>query len=581
MNFTEIEIPYSVIQFFKNEVKRSSTYDTLNNLLQEICGICYFFEDDTEVEALQGAIYLETNTLQEDARREYGDYQTNARLADHIIRKVNSKNTEIKLVLEPTCGKGAFILATLRQLKGVERIVGIEIHEPYLWITKLSILDYFLQEGQNSVPPKIELVNANIFAYPLQSLNKIAESAGVLIIGNPPWVTNSELSTLDSANVPTKVNFKNHNGIEAITGKGNFDLGEYITLQLLQAFQSCSGFIYFLVKNSVIKNILFNQKNNRFSIAELQRLSINAKKEFGVTVSASLFVAKLNSKPAFQCIKMNFYDDSVADTFGWYNSYFVSSIEKYKDAHFVEGSSSFTWRSGIKHDCSKVMELIKIGDEQYQNKLGEIFSIEEDLVYDLLKSSDLKTDVAKQARRKTIVTQRKVGQPTDYIKRQYPYTYEYLSAHADKFTNRKSSIYKNKPPFSIFGVGAYSFRKFKVAISGLYKSTHFTFVQPTQNKSVMLDDTCYFLGFEKECDAKFTQFLLNGDAVQQFLQAIIFYDSKRPITKEVLMRIDLLRIYDNTSWDTVERQLKGSTYKQWEQYGTKLRTKSTSQLSIF
>ena len=59
----------------------------------------------------------------------------------------------------------------------------------------------------------------------------------------------------------------------------------------------------------------------------------------------------------------------------------------------------------------------------------------------------------------------------------------------------------------------------------------------------MLDDTCYFIGFEEERFAKITLNLLNHGHTQQFLKAIIFPDSKRSITKDVLMRIDLVKLY--------------------------------------
>jgi hypothetical protein len=59
----------------------------------------------------------------------------------------------------------------------------------------------------------------------------------------------------------------------------------------------------------------------------------------------------------------------------------------------------------------------------------------------------------------------------------------------------------------------------------------------------MLDDTCYFIGFEKLIDAEIAQFLLNSNVVQNLLSAIIFPDAKRSITKDVLMRIDLKKVY--------------------------------------
>ena len=206
----------------------------------------------------------------------------------------------------------------------------------------------------------------------------------------------------------------------------------------------------------------------------------------------------------------------------------------------IDGISPFEWRQGIKHDCSKVMEIVRDG-EFFCNKLGEYFSLEEDLVYPLLKSSDLKTTIANPTRKMTIVTQKFVGQDTSYIKK-YPQTFEYLNNHIDLFRLRKSSIYRGKCDFSIFGIGDYSFKPYKIAISGLYKTFHFCLVKPQDGKPVMLDDTCYFIGFDTLEQAEYVWNLLNTDIVKKLLKSISFGDAKRMITKEILMRIDLRKV---------------------------------------
>jgi hypothetical protein len=44
-----------------------------------------------------------------------------------------------------------------------------------------------------------------------------------------------------------------------MTGKGNFDIEEYITQNLIRNSQNHQGNMAFLVKNIVLKNITFNQ----------------------------------------------------------------------------------------------------------------------------------------------------------------------------------------------------------------------------------------------------------------------------------------------------------------------------------
>jgi hypothetical protein len=130
-----------------------------------------------------------------------------------------------------------------------------------------------------------------------------------------------------------------------------------------------------------------------------------------------------------------------------------------------------------------------------------------------------------------------------------------LTEYQANFDARKSNIYNNKPLFSIFGIGDYSFKPFKVAISGLYKTFHFTLILPQDNKPVMLDDTCYLIGFEKIEFAVYALILLNSNTTIKFLKSVTFSDAKRTFTKDVLMRIDLLELSKKIDKTDLQKEL--------------------------
>src|SRR5690606_28595107 len=132
---------------------------------------------------------------------EYGDFQTNKSLAFQIAEYAFSQYRDIEFVLEPTCGKGNFIIASIEQSKSLKKIVGIEIYQPYVWESKFKILNYFL-ENNESIKPEIEIIHANSFDFSFQELSNSTKKLKPLIIGNPPWVTNSELGSIDSKNLP-------------------------------------------------------------------------------------------------------------------------------------------------------------------------------------------------------------------------------------------------------------------------------------------------------------------------------------------------------------------------------------------
>lgn len=552
----KITLSTNIYVFFEKVLYEIEDFQKANKKVYSVCGIKEFFPTNEDYIKVKERISLNQNIVKEDSRIEYGDFQTPESLAELTIKRVLENNKLPNVILEPTCGKGAFILGALKQINSFVKYYCIEIYKPYIWISKFKILEYFLLNPDRIVP-HIEFIHQNIFEINLNETIEIKSEDFLLIIGNPPWVTNSQLGLLNSDNLPKKSNFKGHNGFDAITGKGNFDIAEYICLMLFNAFSNTNGIFAFLVKNIVVKNLINDQYQNNYKIGDMIQFSFDAKKEFNVSTDASLFFCKLNTNTSFQCLRTSIYseDKSTDNYFGFVGDKFVSNVKSYDQYKSYDGKSPIIWRSGVKHDCSKIMELEKINGN-YINQLNEEIELESDLVYGLLKSSDLKNIVIDTTRKYTIITQKKIGEDTSYIQRQYPNIYSYLINHKEYFSSRKSKIYNDKPLFSIFGIGNYSFTKYKVAISGLYKQTKFSLLLPFNNKPMMVDDTCYFIGFDNIYDALIILLALNHESTQKFLNSLIFYDTKRIITKDILMRIDLIEILNNIPYGYFEKSLR-------------------------
>ncbi|OQX75156.1 MAG: hypothetical protein B6D61_10990, partial [Bacteroidetes bacterium 4484_249] len=456
-----------VEDFLKKNLNSISILDNANELLELACGVKSFFSNKSELIKLKEKLSVSFSIAEEPDRTEYGDFQTNIVLANRITDHLHKQSINPDIIIEPTCGKGNFIIASLETFINIKQIIAIEIYKPYIWETKFNILDFYLNNPKSN-KPKIEIHHCSVFDFNFKEFANRINNNNLLIIGNPPWVTNSQLGSLNSSNLPKKKNFKNQNGLDAMTGKGNFDIAEYITLSLFDAFSNINGYMALLIKNSVIKNIIFDQKTKQYRIGSIEKYCIDSKKEFNASVKSSLFFCKLNTKPESECHESDFYDKSGLLSFGWIDNKFVSNTANYLHIRSIDGKCPFEWRQGIKHDCSAVMELEKINGHYINNKSENVL-IEDELVYGLLKSSDLKNTLIKETRKYIIVTQNKVGQDTNYIKHQFPATYQYLYKHLGIFLSRKSNIYKGKPLFSIFGIGDYSFKNYKVAISGLYK----------------------------------------------------------------------------------------------------------------
>lgn len=532
----------------------------INKLLQNQSGIIKFFRSRQELKEFR--VFLDDVSLELVKNRDLGDFQTPINLTDRICEFLLTNDYNPNVILEPTCGTGNFIISALKIFPSLDYIYCVDTQTQHEWSFKLNIYNRSI-EKKNVI---IEFQRDNIFTHEYsEEFKRFIAKPGIyiLILGNPPWITSSELSTLQSANVPSKINIKGDKGIEALTGKGNFDIAESILLQMIQRFSGLNGTIAMLCKTSVIKNLVRDARRLKLDISNIRAVLIDAKKEFGINADGALFLADFGLGDNQVCTKFTLDPSSKGRTrFGWVADKFASNIELYQDYHYIDGKSPLEWRQGVKHDAAKVMVLKTTTPGQLMNGFQEKIDIERNLVYPFIKGSELRKNVIQTTNHHVIITQSSLKEDTDYISSKYPKLWEYLLAHAPILDGRKSRIYNKRPRFSIFGIGDYSFKPYKVAIAGFYKSPKFALVFPIDGKPAMLDDTSYFLSFSALNDAFFTWLILNMDNVKNFLSAVVFLDSKRPFTKEVLMRIDLLRFIKKIRYDEVlnfySRHLKTS-----------------------
>lgn len=211
-----------------------------------------------------------------------------------------------------------------------------------------------------------------------------------------------------------------------------------------------------------------------------------------------------------------------------------------KTKHLVDEDRRYEWRTGVKHGCSKVMELEQVGEGVYLNGFGDTAELEDACVFPLLKGSGLANGEVPE--KFMLIPQIKIGQETGYLEDVAPRTWKYLLNYADLFDKRASSIYRDKPRFSVFGVGDYTFSKWKVAIPALYKKLRFFAVGPYRGKSVVFDDTINFIALENAEEARELADLLNSSVANAFYRSFIFWDSKRPITVQLLKSLDIGRL---------------------------------------
>lgn len=463
-------------------------------------------------------------------RIEFGDFQTPDDLAARACRRLVECGIDPEVVIEPTCGVGAFLIAGARAFADAKQLLGFEINESYIATLRRRLADVPGAE-------RVSLEVADFFATDWK--RKIGSLTGsVLVVGNFPWVTNSVQGTIGGVNMPEKSNFHGFNGFDAISGKANFDISEWMLLEVFRWFRAKPGAVAMLVKTAVARKVLAYAERHRLPVHEAFIVEIDARKSFSAAVDACLLVVRLDPSASvnYDYTVYEDFDDCRGKRVGHRQGMTIGDLDAFDACSFLVGQSPQKWRSGVKHDLSAVMEFTRRAGG-YENGLGAVIDLEDDYLFPLLKGSDIGSGKAWREKF-VLVTQRAVGEPTERIRERAPKTWAYLSAHAAMLDARASTIYQKNPRFSIFGVGAYAFRPWRIAICGLYKLLRFRLVGPIEGRPAMFDDTVYFLSFDSEEEAIDALGKLESKPATGLLSSLIFWDEKRPIKTGILNVLD-------------------------------------------
>jgi len=469
-----------------------------------------------------------------DPKFEFGDFQTPHDTARAVVDCLVARGVEPRSIVEPTCGVGNFLLAATDRFRHVDRVFALDVNPEYAAETRRRV-------------PSASVVAESFFDYDWPSLIASLPEP-ILIIGNPPWVTSSGLAARGGTNLPQKSNFHDHKGLDAKTGKSNFDIAEWMLIQLIKGAVSREVTVAMLLKTSVARKILRYAWENQAPLRRAAIYEIDAMKHFRVAAAACLFVCEMGPGPrTTMCdVHKGLGVLDVDRQIGWEDGSLVADADALAITRHLQSwlgpVNGRRWRSGVKHDCAKVMEL-RENDGRLINGLGEIVEIEDEYLFPLLKGSDVARD--RPATRRMLVPQRRTGDDTKLLRNSAPKTWSYLESHGRYLDRRASSIYRNRPRFSVFGVGDYTFAPWKIAICGLYKTLDFRVVGPVDGRPIVFDDTSYLLSFNKEDEARRVAELLGSDNARTFFHAFVFWDNKRPITAELLNKLDIAKLSED------------------------------------
>ena len=224
-----------------------------------------------------------TRKAEQATRVEFGDWQTPLALAQQVVQLLAKKGVAPRTVVEPTCGEGAFLQAAAEQWPQA-RLLGFELNPDYVERAREKVA-----AAEDASVAYQDFFSANWDLVVRDAANP------VLFLGNPPWVTSSTLGCFGGDNLPQKTNFKALKGLDAITGKGNFDVSEWMMLRLLGATMGAQSVIAMLCKTAVARRLLEACASERWHVTG-EMWMIDAKRHFDASVDAVLLVMHTSAK---------------------------------------------------------------------------------------------------------------------------------------------------------------------------------------------------------------------------------------------------------------------------------------------
>ena len=302
-------------------------------------------------------------------RGEYGDFQTPLDLARRVCRFLRTGGAEPASIVEPTCGRGSFLVAALENFPGVQRVLGIELDPAHAAAARRAVT-------ASSEGGRVEVREADIFEVEGEAVvSDLPEP--LLIVGNPPWVTSAALGRLGGKNRPSRGNATGLVGLEAVTGRSNFDISEWILRRLMEWLDGRDATLAVLCKKSVARRVLATAWREGAGIVSAELRGIDARAQFGAAASAGLFVVRFGDGctrdgcPEYESIE----GTEPIRAIGWRQGRLVADVPAHDRTAHLAGDGLTGWRSGVKHDCVRVFEL-KAEGGRFVNGYGEDVEIE-------------------------------------------------------------------------------------------------------------------------------------------------------------------------------------------------------------
>ena len=536
-------------------------------------------------------------------RRVFGEYYTPPGLAELGVDAVERRLDDFPTgtVLDPGCGAGAFLTATLRRKRDTSTVgaastldrltttvVGIDINPLAVVAARAAYLLTLLPLVHRSA---VDRVRIPVYRGDALGLSERRPPTGIegdaaALVGNPPWIPWERLSTRQKKRLREgpvdRLDLFDRRGATARLGHANDDLSLPFVWSCLDRYLADGGVAAFVLKRDHLRGpagrlVRSGRVGARpLTLAHVHDFSRTTPFD-GVDAAAALYVFRLGiatdpeTRGETTGRDGGAHEGDTVPTTVWEptgNRSDFRSLDRLVATHTrtetalspvaaddpagpwqrvdaeraALGACSYRIRHGVKDDAKAVFSV----DDSL------LAEIEPTHVYPYLRSKHV-VKWGLFGHDRFLVPQRRAGEENEAaVERETPRTYDYLQRNRERLEARGSSWFDSGPFYSLFGLGPYTWAPYKVVWCRLGFKPHFAVVSTVDDealgrKPVVPGDHCMFVGCDHADEAHYLCALLNATPYQQTLRDLAG-EGKAGLSKSVVSSLAL------PEWEATDTQ---------------------------
>ena len=518
-------------------------------------------------------------------RQTTGTFHTPGFLADMVVDRLVSVSDlglarPIRSVLDPGCGFGVFLVSLLQRFGTDLDIQGRDVSPLAVYLSRLVLLERLVRGFGWSVSSAqqwvMRAVRIEDVIVGLGPEGKSVDPCFDALVGNPPWVPWDRVSAAYRRRIramgQSRPYLFSETGFSAMTGGASDDLSSVFVALSVERHLRRSGVMAFLVKQTLFTNETgsalraLGRQGPRclpLGVVGVEDLS-DCHSLFGSGgQQTALMLARLGHPAAFPVpwriwtlSKAHLRPDQTVQAVPinpkehgstWQVVPMGSFVGNADEADHRRWAYADRVRHGLKHDAEGLLVFDAL--ERRKDVVvaqpkggGEAVLLEPDCIFPYVKPRHIGALTLK-GWRYVLVPQLRTGEDNEEeLAERFPRTYEYLRRNRARLDARKSKVFRIGPFYNMFGLGPYTWNRYRVAWSGLGFRPLFVVLSELDDewigrKPPLVDGGCYSLALDSEQEAWYVAGLLNSTPIKRRLR-LLASGSKRALGKKAISRLD-------------------------------------------